>query len=217
MSSSRKQEQDFVIEDGELVQYNGPGGDVVIPDHVEYIDDFVFRCCDDLISVTLPKGLRYIGSEAFRSCVNLKEVKVSENETPEAQFEPISPDDAWIVDAAFLDCRNLTTVVIPKGITGIDTAVFMNCPKLSSLTIPETVTSISGIAFDNVEPIQINKAEDNANCDSEKGEEEGEGGFSISISIGFVKEPTKPVIYGTPGSYAEQFAKENGMIFKKIQ
>ena len=213
MSSSRKQEQDFVIEDGELVQYNGPGGDVVIPDHVVEIDYYVFRCRDDLVSVTLPKGLRYIGAEAFRGCENLKEVKVSENESLEAQINPISPDDAWIVDAAFLDCRNLTTVVIPKGITGIDTAVFMNCPKLSSLTIPETVTRISKIAFDNVGPSPFNKAENAVDCDCEK----GEGELFVSVAVGFLREPTKPVIYGFTGSYAEQFAKENGMEFKEIQ
>lgn len=209
MSSSRKQEQDFVIEDGELVQYNGPGGDVVIPDHVEYIDDFVFRCRDDLISVTLPKGLRYIGSEAFRSCVNLKEVKVSENESLEAQINFISPEDAWILDAAFFDCGNLTRVVVPKGFTGIDNRVFMNCPKLSSLTIPETVTFIDPTAFKNVALIPLGKAEDDADCDCGK----GEGGPFISIQ----QKPTKPTIYGPPGSYAEQFAKENGMIFKEMQ
>lgn len=213
MSSSGKQEQDFVIEDGELIQYNGPGGDVVIPDHVVEIDFYVFRCRDDLVSVTLPQGLRYIGAEAFRGCENLKEVKVSENELPESQVNLIPPDDAWIVDAAFFDCGNLTTVVIPKGITGIDTAVFMNCPKLSSLTIPETVTFIDHNAFKNVAPISFGKAEDGADCDREI----GEGGPFISISVGFFQEPTKPTIYGSPGSYAEQFAKEKGMIFKEIQ
>ena len=76
LSSSRKQEQDFVIEDGELVQYNGPGGDVVIPDQVDMIDFYVFMYRNDLISVTLPKGLRIIGAEAFHGCENLKEVRV---------------------------------------------------------------------------------------------------------------------------------------------
>ena len=98
MNSNRKQNQDFVIEDGVLVQYNGPGGDVVIPDHVVEIDRYVFECRDDLVSVTLPKGLRCIGQEAFCGCKNLKEVKVSENESPEAQINLMSPEDAWIVN-----------------------------------------------------------------------------------------------------------------------
>ena len=215
MSSNRNrsQDQDFVIEDGVLVQYNGPGGDVVIPDYAVAIEQGVFSYRDNLVSVTLPKGLRHIGPEAFCGCENLKEVKVSENEAPEAQINPMSPKAAWVGDAAFMGCGNLTTVVIPKGITGIDTAVFMNCPKLSSLTIPETVTRISKIAFDNVGPIPFNKAENAVDCDCEK----GEGELFVSVAVGFLREPTKPVIYGFTGSYAEQFAKESGMEFKEIQ
>ena len=88
----------------------------------------------------------------------------------------------------------------------------MNCPKLSSLTIPETVTFIDSTAFKNVAPIPFGKAENDADCDREK----GEGGSFIS-KCWISQEPTKPTIYGSPGSYADQFAKENGMIFKKIQ
>lgn len=210
-----KFDQDFVIEDGALVQYNGPGSDVVIPDHVVEISRFVFEYRDDLVSVTLPKCLRYIGQEAFCGCKNLREVKVSGNESPEAQISLVPPEDAWIVDGAFMYCENLATVVIPKGITGIDTAVFMNCQKLSFLTIPETVTYIDDAAFDNIEPIPFlfDEAEDATDCDCEK----GTGSFSFTITVGILKEPTKPVIYGSTGSYAEQFAKENGMIFKEIQ
>lgn len=205
-----RKSEEFMIENGFLIACNGPGGDVVIPDHVVYIDRSVFTYCDNLISVTLPKGLRSIEQEAFRGCINLKEVKASKNETQIAQSAPDSSDEAWFVDAAFMGCENLTTVEIPDGITGIDTAVFMNCPNLSSLTIPKTVTYIDRMAFDNIAPLSLKKSDA---PDTEQKEEEG---FSVSLMIGIVKEPTKPLIHGFSGSYAEQFAKENGFPFCKI-
>ena len=36
---------DFIIENGILTKYQGPGGDVVIPDGVTRIDSFAFSDC----------------------------------------------------------------------------------------------------------------------------------------------------------------------------
>ena len=55
---------DFVIEDGRLVKYVGPGGDVVIPDGVTVICDDAFEKCK-LNSVSIPKSVEAIGKYAF--------------------------------------------------------------------------------------------------------------------------------------------------------
>ena len=47
-------EDDFVIEDGVLTKYNGPGGDVVVPDGVTSISGIAFEGRTDIISVTIP-------------------------------------------------------------------------------------------------------------------------------------------------------------------
>ncbi len=49
--------------------------------------------------------------------------------------------------AAFIDCRNLTSITIPEGITLIDDCAFRGCSKLTSITIPPTVTEIGYYAF----------------------------------------------------------------------
>ena len=47
----------------------------------------------------------------------------------------------------FAGCTNLTSVVIPSGVTRIGEATFQGCVLLQSVTIPDTVTSIGDAAF----------------------------------------------------------------------
>ena len=47
---------DFIIEDGVLKKYTGPGGDVVIPKGVTEIGRESFAGCQSLRSVTIPEG-----------------------------------------------------------------------------------------------------------------------------------------------------------------
>ena len=57
--------QDFVIENGVLEKYKGPGGDVTIPEGVTEIGSSAFKDCANLTSVTIPEGVTEIGSSAF--------------------------------------------------------------------------------------------------------------------------------------------------------
>ena len=59
---------DFIIEDGVLTEYVGPGGDVVIPAGVTSIGDKTFWNCRDLTSAVIPGSVTHIGKYAFRNC-----------------------------------------------------------------------------------------------------------------------------------------------------
>ena len=48
----------------------------------------------------------------------------------------------------FLDCNNLTSVVIPDGVIGIDERTFALCDNLTSITIPNSVTNIGQGTFE---------------------------------------------------------------------
>lgn len=50
--SNASNPEDFVIENGRLVRYVGPGGDVVIPDGVVSIADYVFYDIDYILSMS---------------------------------------------------------------------------------------------------------------------------------------------------------------------
>lgn len=63
--------QDFVIENGVLQKYNGPGGDVTIPAGVTKIWDNTFKDCTGLTSVTIPESVTEIGYNVFTNCRRL--------------------------------------------------------------------------------------------------------------------------------------------------
>ena len=64
--------QDFVIAKGVLTKYNGPGGDVLIPEEVTKIDPFAFQGCTGLTSVVIPESVKEIGKDAFDGCTSLE-------------------------------------------------------------------------------------------------------------------------------------------------
>jgi hypothetical protein len=93
----------FILYDDEhygnkvLFKYNGPGGDLVIPDDlpVAKIGNGAFGNRVDITSATIPDGVTSINPFAFFGCVNLTAAVI-----PESVGE-ISGD-------AFQDCENLT-------------------------------------------------------------------------------------------------------------
>ena len=50
---------------------------------------------------------------------------------------------------AFRDCRELTSVTIPKSVVSIDAEAFTGCIRLTSVTIPDNVISLGSQVFQN--------------------------------------------------------------------
>ena len=59
---------------------------------------------------------------------------------------------------SFEECHNLTSVVIPVGVTTIRDVAFSNCSNLVNITIPDGVTSIKTLAFEGT-PWQKNQGD----------------------------------------------------------
>ena len=66
----------FVIEDGVLEEYTGPGGEVVIPKGVTRIGEWAFEGCSSLSGVVMPQGVTEIGESAFSGCTGLSSVVI---------------------------------------------------------------------------------------------------------------------------------------------
>jgi hypothetical protein len=92
---------DFVIENGVLIKYQGPGGDVVIPEGVTSIGVWAFKDCSSLTSVVIPNGVTSIGDEAFSYCKSLTGVVI--------------PEGVKIIGKkAFAECDELCTIIAPS-------------------------------------------------------------------------------------------------------
>ena len=59
---------DFVIENGVLKKYVGPGGDVVIPEGVTSIAAHAFFHCRPLERIVIPDSVTNICEHAFDAC-----------------------------------------------------------------------------------------------------------------------------------------------------
>lgn len=59
-----EKKQDFVIRNGVLIKYRGPGGDAAIPKGVTKIGRFALDGCASLTGITIPGSVREIGTWA---------------------------------------------------------------------------------------------------------------------------------------------------------
>lgn len=169
-------ESDFIIEDGVLTEYTGPGGYVVIPEGVTKIGGSAFYGCHNLISVYIPEGVTEIEYFAFQY-TDLESVKFPSSlskigmdafaETPWLNSMGDFPvangilvqylgDDSVVTipdgvtkinEYAFMDKQNLTKVTIPEGVTEIGKEAFLRCTSLRDVDMPDSVTSIEMEAF----------------------------------------------------------------------
>ena len=154
---------DFVIENGVLIKYVGPGGDVVVPEGVTEIGayDFrdpsrsSFRNCTKVTSVVLPNSLKRIGSYAFSDCNNLDTI-VFPNEM-EFVAGGAFDDTLWKEKQpkGFVRAGNVLLrytgespeVVIPDGITVFANGAFVFCKQIESVVVPTSITKIARGTF----------------------------------------------------------------------
>ena len=168
---------DFIIENGVLKKYVGPGGEVVIPEGVTQIANVAFNPFLDGIalkhmegrknvkSVVIPEGVTQIGERAFASCEKLSKVTVPQTLTRvgDAAFQRTP----WLKkQTGFVLLNNVlidyvgddTQIIIPGGVTAVADGAFQGHKQITCVQMPETVTYIGKCAFRNcsaLEDIQI--------------------------------------------------------------
>ena len=121
---------------------------VTIPDRVTSIGTCSFRSCESLTSVTIPPSLTTIGSGAFIWCHKLATVNISDLAAwcgvtlLESAVNPL-----YYGAHLYHNGEEVTDLVIPEGVTCINSYVFQNFAHLTSITIPDGVSSIGEQAF----------------------------------------------------------------------
>ena len=107
---------------------------ITLPEHLEYIGDNAFSNCIRLVEISIPDTVTSIGVNAFSSCSALEKVKL--------------PLGLKKIEAnTFYSCLFLDSIEIPFNVTEIDKTAFYNCIVLRSVKISKNTTKIAGGAF----------------------------------------------------------------------
>ena len=106
---------------------------------IDKIEQEVFKDNKNIVSVSIPKTMRYIEKAAFENCENLKTVTFAED-TEELNLR---------MDV-FKDCTSIEEIVLPYGLSQTQLGVFAGCTSLTKITTPfvgirnPTTTSVDG-------------------------------------------------------------------------
>jgi len=150
---------------------------VAMPDSVTSVGSYAFYGCTSLVYISLPDGITEIGFNAFYDC-NQLEYNVYSNVKYLGNFKnpyavlikavskeltsySIHEKTKMICRDAFNGCNNMTMIVIPDGVTTIDSTAFAFCGGLTSVFISDSVTTISKDAFQDCNNLVITISEGN--------------------------------------------------------
>jgi len=160
---------------------------VTISNTVISIGHSAFSDCGILANIIIPSGVKSIESHAFAYCYELTSITIPSSVTS-------------IGDSAFSYCESLVDLTIPKSVISIGNDAFLDCESLTNLIIPENVTSIGQYAFAycyNLTNITVPNS------------------VKIIGNNAF-NECKNLTIHGYAGSYAETYAKQNGISFRLL-
>lgn len=109
---------------------------IAFPDEITAIGDYTFSSCSNLLNVTIPNNVTYIGKSAFYES-NIASITLSNN---------ISTIGEW----AFGHCRNLASISVPASVMEIGKKAFLGCNSLTAINVsPDNrkYRSIDGVLY----------------------------------------------------------------------
>lgn len=143
--------------------------------------------------VTAVKGKDFHTYEENYVCVKDKFAKIK---------KVIIPDSVTKIGTdAFCDFMSLEDITLPNGITNIEYYAFSGCTSLKSIIIPDNVECLEACAFENCTELSSITLPDSVGV----------------IDVGVFENCKKLTIICNEGSFAEEFANEEGIPVKHIK
>jgi len=137
---------EFEIENGVLLHYHGAGGNVVIPNTVNAINDMAFFMHTNIQTLTIPAAVTTIG-DAFDGCSGLTSITVATNNQNYCSENGVLYNKDKTVLIEYPDGKNDYNFVIPNSVQTIADYAFDDAGFLSSITIPASVRTIGTAPF----------------------------------------------------------------------
>ena len=107
-----------------------------IPSTVTLIGEGAFYGCTNILSLTIPYGVRNIPAHCFDECKQLQSVDLPRSLTTIGAY-------------AFRECRQLSGISLPPSLTSIGKYAFQECNSIASLTVPGGVAELPEGCFRN--------------------------------------------------------------------
>lgn len=142
---------------------------VAIGGGVADIDDYAFKGCSNLTDFAVGDGVTSIGEHAFEGCNNLRYneyanayylgnsknsyvVLISVNNSSLDKYE-IAPTTRYIFSEAFLNCTNITSIVIPDSVNDVADDAFAGCQNIAFATMP--TVAIRAVASESLQTVVL--------------------------------------------------------------
>lgn len=143
---------------GKLYLDRKPVTNVVWPEEVSKVGDFIFYNCDSLRSILIPDNVTAIGKFAFYDCNSLSEITMPSELTQLGEYAfyqcynirkgiCIPYKVSEIGEYAFYNCR-FTELLLEEGLITINLNAFWGCMNIENLVIPNSVKIICYSAFE---------------------------------------------------------------------
>ncbi|MBQ8257072.1 MAG: leucine-rich repeat protein [Bacteroidaceae bacterium] len=120
--------------------------DLVIPDGTTRINPYAF-CCGRFSSVTIPSSITNIDASAFWGC-QIKKVHIeSLANWYRIAFQNQHSNPLAFAEYLYANGKQITTLVVPEGITNINPNAFYGYKNLKDVSFPNSVKTIGEYAF----------------------------------------------------------------------
>lgn len=173
---------------------------VTLPNGLTSIGSYAFNDCSSITNITIPSSVTSIGNSAFGSCYNLFSINVESNNSLYTSIDGVLFNKSATVLLQYPNGKAGATYSIPNGVTTIARESFSNC-VLNYVIIPSSVTSLEEYAFyycKSLKKITISNGIRSI------------GNYAFRDCSSFFS------MYGGRGTYAEAYAKQNGINFIDI-
>ena len=151
------------------------GPELTVKDGTLNIADCAISYCKNLVSVTLPETVAYMGETPFFQCPSLESISVKGNggtysskdgvlftgnsllvypQARKATQYAIPAGTDLICDHAFLNNMHLESVTIPDSVDRIGNGAFSCAQSLKTVTVPGSVEEIYEMAFNSCEKLE---------------------------------------------------------------